>query len=125
MACSTSIVISDVAFRSQEEEVAHFDLLKARLRMISDVYKDLGEAIETMQSMHAVLGTQVTQLQSYIDCLAPQESATDVSVGEKTSVNKDDAAGPANVEVGKTLIRKLGRRWNLKSGFLPPKTALQ
>ncbi|KAI0323396.1 hypothetical protein GY45DRAFT_1376351 [Cubamyces sp. BRFM 1775] len=90
------------------EEQAHFDALKVRLHTLSGVYQNLGAALETLQVMHTLLGTQMLQLEAYIIHLAPEQSAaTSPTLARAQTPPPDLPSKPRNRKLVKHVRSKL------------------
>lgn len=122
--CS-GIYVSDLAFRSVQEERAYFDALRARLRVMANVKRELSEALATLRKTHDGLEAQVTKLEAYISALAPEEP----DIGEETREVAREVAPEVTPEVTPEAVqlrlsfsseraprrrRKLVWRWKYK-----------
>lgn len=103
-----SIYVSNVAFVDVDDERAHYNKMRGRLRVLSNAQQHIGDALASLKSAHATISEEVDDLKSYISVLSPDGSRPQQE--HKRSQRQRSRASPvlktlgAKIRVSKILL---------------------
>lgn len=105
--------VSDVAFFNEDEEHAHFNVMKGRLDALNSIQKHLSAALESLLDTQTWIGAEVEGLSGYVLSLAPQslgvQPESPPSAGarpEQIGTETTNRSAPSKSKLSKLVVKK-------------------